>query len=217
MSDQPQQTNTLRCSNIHRGHNGTRDFQCPHPASQGKKWCTNCLTRQTNSRRTRASRGMCECCSNPSVEGKLRCLKHLQEARNRAKRNQEHRVHNGLCVECGRDPNPATHGTRCEMCWFSMIGRSIFEVKSRPAGRSVAPALRGLFHAQQEKCAYTGRRLVPGVNASLDHKIPKALGGTNELGNLQWVDTDVNRAKNALTEVDFLAMCLDVVKHMARS
>lgn len=70
---------------------------------------------------------------------------------------------------------------------------------------------------QGGKCAYTGRELVPGTNASLDHKIPKALGGTNDLENLQWVETNVNRAKNALAEDEFLSMCRAVVQHMERN
>ncbi|NBP25308.1 MAG: HNH endonuclease, partial [Proteobacteria bacterium] len=48
-------------------------------------------------------------------------------------------------------------------------------------------------------------------------KIPKALGGTNDLENLQWVETNVNRAKNALAEDEFLSMCRAVVQHMERN
>lgn len=221
MSEHTQQTDTVapaRCTNIHRGHNGAKDSQCPHPAATGRKWCDKCLSRRANNRKQRIALGMCEACSEPAVSGKLRCPKHLQGACDRAKLHQEHRVREGLCVEYHGGPPPhATHGVRCEMCWFSLIGRSAFDVKSRPSGRALAPALRDLFYAQGGKCAYTGRELVPGTNASLDHKIPKALGGTNDLENLQWVETNVNRAKNALAEDEFLSMCRAVVQHMERN
>jgi 5-methylcytosine-specific restriction endonuclease McrA len=103
----------------------------------------------------------------------------------------------------------------CEPCWFTSIARSALGIKTREEARTWVPRLRALFHAQGGKCAYTGLDLIPGGNASLDHKVPKALGGTNDLGNLQWVEFNVNRAKNSLTEEDFLRMCRTVSRHRA--
>jgi 5-methylcytosine-specific restriction endonuclease McrA len=67
--------------------------------------------------------------------------------------------------------------------------------------------LRDLFEAQQRTCAYTGEVLIPGINASLDHKIPTSRGGTNDRENLQWVTARVNSMKSDLTHEEFVALC----------
>lgn len=56
-------------------------------------------------------------------------------------------------------------------------------------------------------CPYTGINLEIGVNASLDHIIPKSRGGVNDLSNFQFVycqgSFDVNRMKGDMTEEEF--------------
>lgn len=57
---------------------------------------------------------------------------------------------------------------------------------------------------------YSGRRLVPGQNASLDHLVPRSRGGTDTLENLQWVDLKVNLMKTDLMHDEFLALCAQI-------
>lgn len=90
-----------------------------------------------------------------------------------------------------------------------MMGRSA--LGSRGHGASLAR----LWLAQGGRCAYTGRRLVPGVNASVDHVVPRARGGRDELANLVWCCAEVNRAKTDLTPADFRALCVEVLAHHA--
>lgn len=72
-----------------------------------------------------------------------------------------------------------------------------------------ASDLKKLLEMQGYKCALTGARLEPR-NAELDHKVPLSRGGTNDLGNLQWVSRKVNRAKGAMDNDEFIAMCKQV-------
>lgn len=74
---------------------------------------------------------------------------------------------------------------------------------------SVENVLRLLEH-QQYRCALTGRGLTPQT-ASLDHIIPVRLGGEHAIENTQVLHKDVNRAKGALTNEEFRAMCREVV------
>jgi 5-methylcytosine-specific restriction endonuclease McrA len=74
---------------------------------------------------------------------------------------------------------------------------------------SVENVLRLLEH-QQYRCALTGRRLTPQT-ASLDHIVPVRLGGEHAIENTQVLHKDVNRAKGALTNEEFRAMCREVV------
>jgi 5-methylcytosine-specific restriction endonuclease McrA len=103
----------------------------------------------------------------------------------------------------------------CEPCWYASIARSALGIKTREEARRRGPELLDMFRKQNGKCAYTGVDLVPGVNASLDHKVPKALGGNDSPENLQWVTFNVNRAKNSLTEEEFISMCRAVAQHRA--
>jgi 5-methylcytosine-specific restriction endonuclease McrA len=63
---------------------------------------------------------------------------------------------------------------------------------------------------KQSVCPYSGRKLEVGRNLSLDHRIAKSNGGTNDLDNLQWVDRYVNLAKHDMSENDFLALVKDI-------
>lgn len=53
-------------------------------------------------------------------------------------------------------------------------------------------------------CFYTGLKLIPGFNASLDHRIPRTKGGGNTIDNLEWVHVSVNKIKFNQTEKEFL-------------
>lgn len=63
------------------------------------------------------------------------------------------------------------------------------------------------------QCALTGRPLSwnKPQEYEYDHILPVARGGTSCLDNLQIVCTDANRAKNDLTEEEFLDLCKEVV------
>jgi len=65
------------------------------------------------------------------------------------------------------------------------------------------------------QCALTGRPLTwkNPQEYEYDHILPVARGGNNSIDNLQIVCTDANRAKNDLTEEEFLELCKEVVLH----
>lgn len=79
-----------------------------------------------------------------------------------------------------------------------------------------AEALRSLLEIQGYRCALTGERLSPDT-AELDHKVPLAMGGTNDLGNLQWLCRDANRAKGTMDNEAFIKLCAAVAKWSSRS
>ena len=108
----------------------------------------------------------------------------------------------GLCLDCGNQE--ATVGERyplCLDCWFQGIA------KKRGGSRRNGPMIKAIFEEQQGRCAYTGELLVPGVTASLDHKIPVSRGGLHERSNLHWVTNRINSMKADLTHEEFVALC----------
>lgn len=95
------------------------------------------------------------------------------------------------------------------MCWF---GRRAAYATGDPAN---GPVLARLWLAQGGRCAYTGRAITPGVNASLDHVVPRARGGADTVDNLVWTCAAVNRAKTDMTPAEFRALCAEVLAHDA--
>lgn len=68
-----------------------------------------------------------------------------------------------------------------------------------------------MIEEQQYKCAGTGVELQP-ESASLDHKKPRSLGGTNDIDNLHIIHDIVNRSKADMDWPDFVAMCHAVAR-----
>ncbi len=73
-------------------------------------------------------------------------------------------------------------------------------------GKASAESLLTLIESQEYRCELSGVRLEPS-SASLDHKTPVSSGGSDEIDNLQWVSTEVNRAKGSMSQDAFIAMC----------
>lgn len=119
------------------------------------------------------------------------------------------------CARCGRrvgaDPRfPVAVGhDRCAHCTFRAAARAHLGDRRRWA------ELRDLFLRQDGRCAYTGAVLTLGT-ATVDHRLPRALGGTSEADNLQWVTGAVNAAKGRLTHAEFLALCREVSECFVR-
>jgi CRISPR/Cas system Type II protein with McrA/HNH and RuvC-like nuclease domain len=78
---------------------------------------------------------------------------------------------------------------------------------------SFAGELRRLFEQQNARCPYTGELLVLGENTDLDHRVPKASGGSREIGNVQWVLSIVNKMKWNQTEKEFLDLVRKIHQH----
>ncbi len=57
--------------------------------------------------------------------------------------------------------------------------------------------------------------MIPGVNASLDHRVARSVGGTDKIDNLQWITLAANVAKGILHESEFIALCRRVATHIA--
>lgn len=67
-----------------------------------------------------------------------------------------------------------------------------------------------LLARQEYRCALTGRPLRP-EDPSLDHITPVSRHGPHRLENAQVLHKEVNRAKGALTNDEFIALCREVV------
>lgn len=64
------------------------------------------------------------------------------------------------------------------------------------------------LEAQEFRCYYTGIEILPGVNASIDHKVPVSRGGSRaDIDNCVWCDRNINAFKNDSTDIEFIDLC----------
>jgi 5-methylcytosine-specific restriction endonuclease McrA len=122
---------------------------------------------------------------------------------------RQRRMDAGLCPLC--EQAPAGDATECLLHWAVRVGATKGYTTYTGARRLLA-----ILEAQRFRCALSGVPLVPGRNASLDHIVPRCHNGPNDLDNLQWVTTQVNRGKWDMSLAEFLEMCHAVVAHQAR-
>jgi 5-methylcytosine-specific restriction endonuclease McrA len=135
------------------------------------------------------------------------CLAAVRRASMR--RLRARRTAAGVCEFCGAQRAYASR--HCLLHWVRTSS-----VATGNGTLAFARQVLNLLERQGFRCALSGLPLIPGQNASLDHIVPRARGGTHELSNLQWVTTDINNAKWALGADEFIALCRAVVAHQAQ-
>ena len=112
----------------------------------------------------------------------------------------------GICVYCSEEK--LEHSIKCLKCWANAAARL---ANRRCQGKVTGVEVLRLLERQGYRCPRTGRQLVPGLNASLDHIMSISQGGTNAIENLEMVDLNYNRAKNVMSHQDLLQLCRDIL------
>jgi len=86
--------------------------------------------------------------------------------------------------------------------------------KRRNAALVTARQLEQKLQDQKFKCELTGTDMTPALS-SLDHIDPKAMGGEDDINNLQIVLPCVNKAKGTMSQAQFVSMCHAVARHVS--
>lgn len=173
------------------------------------------------------SLGLCLICEDPS-SGKAFCKKCSIKDKNRQETLVKRRVVQGLCARCGRRPSRLEF-QNCETCYskqkqkrqsagfFIRRARSCIsslaskkKLKSSLKPLELALFLKRLWRRQRGLCSLSGRKL-NRFNCELDHITPQSKGGLTTEDNLRFLHKDVNQAVSALTDLDFIHLCSDVV------
>lgn len=112
----------------------------------------------------------------------------------------------GLCCSC-RKAKVYPGITKCRTCWFKLSARRNIGDASR------WPELEALLLSQQSRCAYSGRELVIGKNASVEHVTPisKSKSRAVDIANIKWIDSQVNMAKGTLSLHEFILLCKEML------
>jgi hypothetical protein len=180
---------------------------CGRPRDGKRLTCSGCtaLARSAARRlyRQRRSQGLCGLCGGTVEAGRgATCAGCSDKQRAQRRRATE----DGRCLKCFTRPKLPDH-QQCESCWFKRQAHKHLGSTTRSSD------LRSIWLRQKGLCALSGERLVPGLNASVDHVVPRSLGGTDEASNLRWVETTVNQARSNMSDEAFVAMCRRVVDH----
>lgn len=125
---------------------------------------------------------------------------HRERDKGVKKRLYQRRKQGQICVKC-RSPRMPHHNLFCEACW--VYDRAVYVL----GGPEHVVTLHRIWDRQQGRCRYTGELLTPGLNASIDHIVPRSRGGDNSEANLQWVTRQINLMKTDMTHDEFLSTC----------
>lgn len=171
-------------------------------------YCKDCKNEPSfKSRSLRKAAGQCYTCDSPSKPGRTRCHACLVRMKSLSKVMRDARSASGLCRNCGAKP---ANGKKCDRCWFRvMAGQHLGDP-------DMDVELKALWHKQGGLCALSRIKLIPCRNASLDHIVPVSRGGKSVIANLRWTATRVNRARDNMTDAEFVEMCRAVVETSSR-
>ena len=109
----------------------------------------------------------------------------------------------GVCIRCSK---AAMRPTR--YCRWHIMDNSL---RKHGISSDQYDVFWQKLESQGFRCYYTGDPLIPGVNASIDHLVPKSRGGSgSDIENCVWCDRDINALKNDWTKAEFIARCKSI-------
>lgn len=113
----------------------------------------------------------------------------------------------GLCRFC---KNVHLNGQKvCAICYLKVLAKN--NLNSRELGEKLYLKLI----EQDYKCYLTGNDIEIGVNASIDHVIPRSKNPDlqHDIDNIKWCDKRVNLMKKDLLIDEFFEICKKVIAH----
>lgn len=192
-------------------------FSCGAGPVHGKALCETCRNKRRERKATMLSEGLCHVCAKPRDNLSVKVCSSCYATKKRCNDTYiDRRTKEGCCVVCGTSErivvNTLSTRPHCEACFFKRTARNA------TGNGTQGQLLEDLFNKQGRRCAYTGRTLELGVNASLDHKYPRSKYPElrAEPSNLHWVDASINSMKHDMTHEQFVAICEEVTSHRCK-
>ena len=175
------------------------------------------IDHRTSAYEKRRSANKCVRCGKRKPRYGVVCDQCKQRDKQKRERIKNRRLKDGLCVDCGQKAT-VTLGHQ-NKSWSKQRIRSLCKehylkwVARRHGGVKNWKILDELWCEQKGLCACTGRRLVLGSTASVDHIIPRDHKGGDTKNNLRWVHWDFNSSKGNRTDAEFLALCKEFIRY----
>lgn len=168
----------------------------------------------------RIATGCCGACGKDKGDNKSLCDTCAEKSRIN-KRNRKRRLREqGLCVSCGKPSSGRLCGDCNRKNHYSKRKNNPIKYRLRDAAKQWMGdgkrwrELLDKFNEQQGRCAYTGLPLDITKTANLDHIVPRAKGGSDDISNLHWVHCLINKMKSSYSEDVFVYLCKRVAQTM---
>lgn len=186
-------------------------FKCNgnEPSAPGYRLCFKHLEQDREWRKKvetqKRESGICDVhgCRKTAKEGRRCCEYHLTLALTKCKERGIARNDSGLCFKCGQNKVAASDQRFCVICYCANVSGCNKLHSSKSAGIRLIE----LFWSQGGICPLTGKTMRLGVDAELDHKIPRARGGSLNTSNVQWAIDWANRMKRDMLNEEFFERC----------
>ena len=170
----------------------------PETRAKIRKW--------SNERKIRLKAiGVCPVCgTRQAKDGRILCSECLQKAVSNTRKQIQSNIDAGVCGRCGHG-HPLASSRKdmlCETCYFKRVSRGRFGTSR------FWRILKLKLEEQRYTCAYSGVKLIPFVNASVDHikplkHFPELRGDPN---NVEWVTREINEMKRDRTPEEFMSI-----------
>lgn len=183
---------------------------CDSPSVDGGVHCNKCMISEPIRiakihRKHKSFNGVCEKCGDVSY---LKVCGNCKTSKQKYQEQRRERLKNeGRCVRCSTYENMID--TRCRKCLLKGVSLSNTGTKKN------WKFFDELLDKQNSECFYTGKKLILGENASIDHLMPvsKFPNLRTHSKNLVWADKFVNVAKSSLTYAEFISLCKTIIKN----
>jgi len=119
------------------------------------------------------------------------------------------RKNNKSCKRCS---NPRLENSfMCEAHWYATIAYNAGLRDSIEDGK----LLKHIMEKQSYTCPYTGEKLIPALNCSLDHIKPRSRFPllAKDISNMEWTTKLVNRSKYNMTKEEYFLFIKNILKN----
>ena len=143
----------------------------------------------------------CKAKNNEYNKNNPRTVKALMQNKETTKILRKKRIEKEQCPYCGKP----RFGNVIMCKKHFLMDRSRIAMKSQKYWKDIEE----IFNRQEGRCYYTGIKIELGVNASIDHKIPRCCNKPEvyTLKNLVWCYLDINVMKNKFEHDEFIDIC----------